>query len=266
MLNVKDIREAFADKLKDNDFVVDKTGVKTIELLGESFSAGKGFICDDDSIFGELNREYAEMELEWYRSQSLNVWDLPKTPKIWAQVSDKDGNINSNYGWCIFSEENGNQFKNVIRELRKNKDSRRASMIYTRPSMHTDYNKNGMSDFICTWGVDVEIRNNKLYLCVKMRSNDAWTGYRNDRYWHHFVMHELFTELKKTYPDLEKGVILWNSSSLHIYERQFYLVYHYIKTGERSITKKDFKEKYYRYIEEGIFTDTVDGKVVSFNV
>lgn len=143
-LNITDIRKIFIEKYKNSDFVIDKTGVKTIEIIGNSF------IADEDYIIRKPSYEYIKREIEWYKTMSLYVDDIPgETPKIWKDVSDKNGKINSNYGWCIFSEENGSQYNYVLNELSKNPNSRRAAMIYNRPSMHTDFNKNGMNDFLC---------------------------------------------------------------------------------------------------------------------
>jgi thymidylate synthase len=239
MNSVQDIRDMFRDKMNSEDFVQDKNGGLTLELLGESF------IADTNTIFGKLNEDYAKKELEWYKSESLNVYDMAKTPAIWKQIADKDGNINSNYGWCIFSKENGSQYTNALRELRKNKDSRRASMIYTRPTMHTDYNKEGMSDFMCTNAVTFEIRNNELHCVVQMRSNDLLSGYKNDSYWHMYVLNILHQDLIVDYPELKLGNVIWNSASLHIYQRQFFLLYNYIKTGETTISKQAFQERYF---------------------
>lgn len=58
MKKVKDIREAFIEKLKNKDFVMDKSGVVTIELVGESY------IADEEVIFGTLNMDYAKREVE----------------------------------------------------------------------------------------------------------------------------------------------------------------------------------------------------------
>jgi thymidylate synthase len=254
-MTITEIRKEFIRKYKNEDFVVDKSGVKLIELLGVSFPADTRF------IFGKVNDEYVSKEIKWYKSQSRNVYDMAKPPKIWRDIADKDGNINSNYGWCIYSKENGDQFKNAVRELRRNKDSRRATMIYTRPGMHTEYNINGMSDFICTNAVQVEIRDNKLYYLVQMRSNDAVFGYKNDLYWHKSVQQQLLDELKKDYKTLELGDIYWNSSSLHVYDRHYYLVYHYMMTGETTIGKKDFIEKYNKFITADL---TEGGRIVHF--
>jgi len=215
---MQQIREEFVKLLKNEEFVIDKTGVKTVEL------AGITLIADEETLFGEVNYNYARKELDWYLSQSLNVYDIPKTPKIWKQVSDKDGNINSNYGWVVYSKENGEQFKNCARTLRKDKDSRRAVMIYTRPSMQTDYNINGMSDFMCTNTVQALIRNDKLIYIINQRSCDAIFGFKNDLFWHMNIQTELINELHEDYPDLRHGEILYQFGSLHVYERHFNLI------------------------------------------
>lgn len=237
MKRIEDIRQIFVDKLKNEDFVIDKSGVKTIEILGESY------IVDDEIIFGELNKEYAEKEVQWYLSESLNVYDIPKTPQIWRQVCDKPGYINSNYGWCVFSKENGEQYKHCLRTLRKDKDTRRAMMHYTRPSMQWEYNKDGMSDYICTNHVQVLIRDNKLNYILSQRSCDGWAGFRNDIFWAKFIHERLLDDLRLDYPELELGNLIHQTGSLHFYERQFYLIQNFIETGSINISKKDFDEK-----------------------
>jgi thymidylate synthase len=216
MNRTKDIRKLFLDEYAKNNFVIDKTGVKMVELIGQSF------IADSPAIFGEPNQEYIERELEWYISQSLYVKDIPgKVPTIWESISSSDGRINSNYGWCVWSKENYEQFNHCVNELIKNPFSRRATMIYNRPSMHIDYNIDGMNDFICTYANQFFIRDNKLVSHYIMRSNDVIFGYRNDYAWAKYIQMELYIELLIAYPDLELGDIIWSASSLHIYERHF---------------------------------------------
>lgn len=211
---VSDIRSALYRKLITKEYVTDKTGVKTLEIMNASF------IADQPSIIGKVNEDYVERELAWYKSQSLNVNDIPgETPAIWKAVATEDGYINSNYGWCIWSDENHNQYTNVLDELKKNPDSRRANMIYTRPTMHSDYNRNGMSDFMCTNNVQYLIRNGELNALVYMRSNDAVFGYKNDWAWQKHVLDSLCNEL-----NVPAGQIYWNVSSLHVYERHFDLL------------------------------------------
>jgi thymidylate synthase len=212
MLNVQDIRDYLIRELQAESFVVDKTGVKTIEMIGACFEA------DEPSIFGDVNEEYIQRELEWYKSQSLYVDDIPGiTPAIWKQVASTEGKINSNYGWAIYSEDNGLQYLNVFDELTKNPNSRRAVMIYTRPTMWSDYNHNGMSDFMCTNAVQYMIRDGQLVAVVQMRSNDVVFGYRNDYAWQKYVADQLTIDLGL---DVEPKII-WNVGNLHVYERHF---------------------------------------------
>lgn len=213
LFDVKNIKKMFIDKLNKEEFIIDKTNVKLVEIIGVSF------IADENSIFGIPNEDYINMEIEWYNSKSLNVNDMKKTPKIWQQISDSNGFINSNYGWMIFSEENGNQYDNVLKELINNPSSRRGEMIYTRPSMHQDYNKNGMSDFCCTATVDYFIRDGILYAVVKMRSNDVIFGFKNDYAWQKYILDKLAKDL-----EVVPGDIIWQASSLHVYERHFGLI------------------------------------------
>ena len=182
-MTISDIKNQFIEKYNNNDFV-DVNGTKTIEIINANFEVDK----NETTIFGELN-EYADRELEWYKSMSLNVNDIPgKVPAIWKAVADNDGLINSNYGWCILSPDNYSQYKNCLKHLINNPNTRQACMIYTRPSMQYDYNANGMSDFMCTFAVQVFIRNGILIYNVLMRSNDAVYGFKNDLYWHRYVI------------------------------------------------------------------------------
>jgi thymidylate synthase len=211
MQKVSDIRAKLIQNYKDQDFVIDKTGVKTIEVIGESF------IADEDWIIRKPNYEYIERELEWYKSQSLYVDDIPgETPAIWNQVCSDFGEINSNYGYLIWHEENYNQYQNVLEELTTNPNSRRAVMIYNRPSMHKDYKRDGMSDFICTYANTFLIRDGMLISHYLMRSNDAVFGYDNDIHWAMHVQRRLAEDL-----GVECGDIIWTATNLHVYERHF---------------------------------------------
>lgn len=211
---VADIRQELIRLLDEKQFVTDKSGVNMIEISNASF------IADEPCIFGTVNYDYVLRELSWYYSESLNVNDIPGgPPTIWKLVADKDGFINSNYGWCIFSEENFSQYEKVLNELKTSPTSRRAIMIYTRPTMWYDYNDNGRSDFMCTNAVQYMIRNNKLQTIVQMRSNDVLFGYKNDFAWQKEIHEKLSDDL-----NISPGDIHWNVGSLHVYEKHFHLV------------------------------------------
>lgn len=228
---VSDVRSWFRALKQCNDYVTDKTGCRVLETIGATF------VADEETIFGSVNRDYVSREIAWYRSMSRNVNDIPgDTPTAWKACATPDGIINSNYGHLIWSTENHNQYQHVLAELRRAPDSRRAEMIYTRPSMWEDYNRDGMSDFVCTDSVQYFIRDGKLIACVRMRSNDIWAGYRNDRAWQKHVQDTLASDL-----NVPSGDLIWHVGSLHCYERNFYLLDGFIKTGRHDMTKDEVK-------------------------
>ena len=235
MQTVNDIRQHFVDELKAERFTTDKTGQKTIEILGATF------IADEPSIFGKPSQEYINAEINWYESQSTNIYDIHGTdqepPAAWKYSADKHGNINSNYGHLVFSEKYHNQFDNAFNELWHNPDSRRAQMVYNRPSIWVEFNEGGKSDFICTNAQTFYIRDGKLHMVSQMRSNDVVFGYKNDYAWAQYLMdkfvttwnklaneHNMTTFLQTPIQTIEKGDLIWSVMNLHVYERHFNLV------------------------------------------
>lgn len=230
-MNTNDIKNILVEKYKKGEFRYLYNGdVKTVEIQNAHFTA------DKDWIIREPNYDYAAREIEWYKSQSLFVDDIPgKTPKIWNDCADMNGKINSNYGWCIWSNENGNQFRNCVQTLLKDPHSRQAVMIYNRPSMQEDATKDGKHDFMCTYAVQCFLNDKvddsipgelrpyyELTYIVYMRSNDAVFGYDNDILWHRYVQEQLANTLSEQMAyDVCPGNIEWNAASLHVYENHF---------------------------------------------
>lgn len=225
--SVKDIRQFFIDELNDEAYTIDKTGQKTIELIGASF------LADEESIFGVPNQDYINQELLWYNSQSTNIndiyGDVRNPPAAWKYAANSHGEINSNYGHLIWSDKYFNQYGQVLDELLTNPDGRRSTMIYNRPSIWMEYNENGKSDFICTNAVTYYIRDSLLHCVVQMRSNDVVYGYKNDYAWQKHVLEKLcFDHNNLDRYDkgrvIEPGMIMWQVQNLHVYERHFDLV------------------------------------------
>ena len=216
MLTVDDIRQYFIQELRDENFTVDRTNSKTIELIGASF------IADEEAIFGEPNVPYIDAELDWYLGCSTNINDIrykDEPPTAWQYAANEYGEINSNYGKLIFDDKYYRQFDNVVNELKYEPDSRRAVMIYNRPSIWTEFDENGKNDFICTNAVSYYIRDGYLQSVVQMRSNDVVFGYKNDYAWQRYVMNMVANEV-----DCEVGTLTWQVQNLHVYERHFDLV------------------------------------------
>ena len=222
MQNVNDIRQYFIDELKAERFTTDKTGAKTIEILGASF------IADEPSIFGTPVQSYIDAELNWYESGSTNIYDIhgagKEPPAAWKYSADAHGNINSNYGHLVNSPKFYNQYYNAIDELIANPDSRRAQMIYNRPSIWVEFNEGGKSDFICTNAQTFYIRDGKLHMVSQMRSNDVVFGYKNDYAWAQHLMDRAIDNLNEAGYELTKGDLIWQVMNLHVYERHFNLV------------------------------------------
>ena len=123
--------------------------------------------------------EYAEAEWQWYLSGNNNINKLGeiygKVPEIWERMADSKGNVNSNYGW---QWQRNKQLARVIDMLRNNNNTRQAAIsIYDAKEM-----KSYKYDTPCTYAVQFTIVDNKLNMCVTMRSNDLWYGFCNDQY------------------------------------------------------------------------------------
>lgn len=201
------------------------------------------FVADKNYIVRKPKEPYQSNELHWFISQSRNVEDLKSfagfTPKIWKEIAEIDGTVNSNYGWCCLSKENGNQFWNAMKHLELDRNSRRAIMIYNRPTMHEDWISNRgnnnlcwqykeseeykklRGDFMCCQNNHFIIRGNKLIMTVHMRSLDAVFGYNADYIWFDFIFNKALQYLKKTYPELERGDMVIYADSVHVYELHY---------------------------------------------
>lgn len=244
-MNTRDIFNIFLDKYNKGEFRTIGNAVqqsKTLEIQNAHFDVDKFWIVR------EPNYDYYKREEEWYLSQSLNVNDIPgETPKMWKACATPEGLINSNYGWCVFSKENGYQYENCKQHLIDDPHTREAIMIYNRPSMQQDYNKNGMHDFMCCQNVqyflnEIDGKNISLDCIVNFRSCDAVFGFNNDSLWSYYVLNKLAEDLiNETGKHIIAGNIHWNAGSLHIYERHFNI-----------LTDLNTKQNVCKYYEEKI--------------
>jgi len=144
-----------------------------------------GFYIENpmDNLIKDKDRnwkwDYAEAEWQWYLSGDNNVSKLGelygKVPEIWKRMADKEGFVNSNYGW---QWERNDQLDYVVDLLKHNPKTRQAAIsIYDRKEGYM-YN----NDTPCTYAVQFTIIGQKLNMCVTMRSNDLWYGFCNDQY------------------------------------------------------------------------------------
>lgn len=218
-------------QLINEHWVTDKSGVKLVEIIACNFqfdpSLGhhlKVVNPNTGYVFKQTNEEYVELQTKWHQSMQLNI-DMVKHVKIWQDVSSSQGEVNSNYGWCVFHPQNGSdgksQFQHVVDTLSRHKQSRQALIIYTRPSMHTDSKRDGMSDFLCTISNQFFIRDDKLHMIYNMKGQDGVFGIYHNYPWSCYVYNMMLERLRVKYPELETGSIKFFVGSFHIYERHF---------------------------------------------
>tara|TARA_R110001583_G_scaffold18117_1_gene72491 strand:+ start:387 stop:1043 length:657 start_codon:yes stop_codon:yes gene_type:complete len=161
-------------------FGVDFDDTKALFNVGfEIENPMNNFIANSHYLKRNWKQEYAEAEWQWYLSGDRNIKRLGeiygKVPEIWRHMADGKGNVNSNYGW---QWKRDGQLDEVICMLKENPKTRQAAIsIYDAKEMHM-YN----SDTPCTYAVQFTVLNNKLNMCVTMRSNDLWFGFCNDQY------------------------------------------------------------------------------------
>ncbi len=153
--------------------------------------------------------EYAEAEWQWYLSGNRNISKLGdiygKVPPIWERMADKDGNVNSNYGWQWLRN---NQYDYVVDKLKKQIDTRHAAISIYDAKENKDYD----NDTPCTYAVQFTIIDNKLCMSVYMRSNDLWYGFCNDQYCFSMLQKKVSEDVNK-----EIGWYYHHAHNMHIY-------------------------------------------------
>ena len=174
-----------------------------------------GFYMTDPKDRKIVNKErnwkedYAEAEWQWYLSGDPKVSTLGdiygKVPEIWKRMADGDGKVNSNYGYQW--ERNG-QLDMILEMLKHNKDTRQACISIYDGKEISDY----AFDTPCTYAVQFTIVNNRLNMCVTMRSNDLWYGFCNDQY-----QFSKLQELVAFRLDIETGVYYHFAHNMHLY-------------------------------------------------
>ena len=166
----------------------------------------------------KLKIDYIKKELLWYLKGDRYDLSITEQASMWKTLVNADGGINSNYGQYIFFPVDGlNQFNKVVKFLSDDKDSRRASIVI----LSRDHVLSETNDLPCTYAMNFRIRDNKLNMTVRMRSQDMVFGMGNDAPTFSFTQEMVFTMLREVYPELELGEYYHSVDSAHIYERHF---------------------------------------------
>jgi thymidylate synthase len=158
------------------------------------------------------SQKYAAAEWDWYLSGDPSIKKLGelygKIPKIWEQMADENGEVNSNYG---YQWQRNNQLDKIVEKLRVKSETRKAAIsIYDGKEI----NKYG-HDTPCTYAVQFSIIHNMLCMSVYMRSNDIWYGFCNDQY--------QFASLQEMVADMLSIEIGWyyhHAHNMHLYNNK----------------------------------------------
>jgi len=158
------------------------------------------------------NIEYARAEWQWYLSGDRNITKLGKIygkiPPIWIKMADDEGNVNSNYGhqW-----KRRYQLEKVVTKLKTNPSTRQACIsIYDGKEIH-----NYETDTPCTYAVQFTILDDKLDMCVTMRSNDLWYGFCIDQY-----CFSMLQQLVASRLDIPVGTYYHFAHNMHLYNNK----------------------------------------------
>ena len=180
------------------------------------FNVGFYILNPSDNVITNKERkwniEYARAEWQWYLTGDRNITKLGKIygkiPPIWIKMADDEGNVNSNYG---YQWQRKRQLDAVVRKLKMDKDTRQACIsIYDGKEMYK-YN----SDTPCTYAVQFTIVNNKLDMCVTMRSNDLWYGFCIDQY-----CFSMLQQLVASRLDIPPGIYYHFAHNMHLYNNK----------------------------------------------
>ena len=174
-----------------------------------------GFYMTDPMSNKIINRErnwkedYAEAEWQWYLTGDPKISTLGeiygKVPLIWERMANNIGQVNSNYG---YQWERNEQLDAIVTKLRTEPTTRQACIsIYDGKEIEKYYN-----DTPCTYAVQFTILNNKLDMCVTMRSNDLWFGFCNDQY-----CFSRLQEMVSKRLNIEPGVYYHFAHNMHLY-------------------------------------------------
>ena len=160
----------------------------------------------------EFNLEYAEAEWQWYLSGETTIDTLGsiygKIPKIWQKMADENGKVNSNYGAQL---ERGWQLDKVVAMLKNNPNTRQAAISIYDGKEISSYKY----DTPCTYAVQFTVVDNKLNMCVTMRSNDLWFGFCIDQY-----CFSKLQEMVSKRTGYDVGTYYHFAHNLHLYDDQ----------------------------------------------
>lgn len=220
---------------------VSPRGEETKELFNQQLTIrpGENLYCWREERTIDFVKKYLLKELAWYLSGDRSAEFISQHAKLWAQIKNQDGTLNSNYGHLVFynrtnhpsmSDVSMSPFMWALWCLSSDPNSRRAVITYNTGGFNFPKNL----DYICTQHQYFLIRKGRLECCIALRSSDAIWGLTFNIPWWSTVMQCLFLMLKKKYSALALGGFNVQIYSAHIYERHYKLVEKLLKSQQAA--------------------------------
>jgi thymidylate synthase len=174
-----------------------------------------------------FNLLYAKKEWLWYLGADPFDDSIEEHAKAWKKLKQPNGSFYSNYGQYIFArppieEERGDiiQFEYVVKALKADRFTRRASMVLLKPEhLYMDN-----TDVVCTYAINFTIEGDALHMTVMMRSNDAVLGFTNDAFCFSMLMEFVYQVMSTHYAGLVRGSYTHIANSMHVYEKHYPMV------------------------------------------
>lgn len=217
-INAKTMREAYKELATQLTQKGDDLG-ETLELRNVTFQIENPLdilTTNKQATNYGMPIGYTVAELLWYLNGDNSVDFIGRFANMWPKLTDDGKTNNSAYGYIINSKFGFNQLYSVVSELRKNPNSRRATIKINTPHYigSNELNLTDTKDEPCTLSLQFMIRNSKLEMSVVMRSNDIWFGTPND-----VVYFSVLQQLIAKKLDIKVGTYTHTANSFHVYKR-----------------------------------------------
>lgn len=220
--NVDSILKMYKAVISGSEFKVRGADIRNVHNLAVVLNPALPIITDFAPR--KMNLAYAKREWLWYLGADPKDDSICQHATAWAKLKQEDGTFYSNYGQYLFGEQHlgkPTQFEYIIRTLRDDIHSRRASMTLLKQEHLFADN----TDVVCTYAINFFVEGKHLNMTVMMRSNDVIWGFTNDAFcfWqlYLFVYQILLTHV----PDLQMGSYTHLANSMHVYDRHYMMIY-----------------------------------------
>lgn len=209
-------------------------GLKVLEIQDHMFTMGPR-VRFTSYRARNFNLDYAKFEMLWYLTGDRYNRMITKSASMWELLEVPDGGgWHSNYGQYWFRNEftpdGRSGFDWVVDQLMEDKDTRQAVI----PMLSRDHLYIGNKDIVCTESISFRIRDNKLYMSVNMRSQDAMWGFTNDLFCFSILHEMVYMALCDRYHGLTMGSYTHKVDSFHVYERHFDMLDQIIEEGQEG--------------------------------